>query len=384
MPYEVVGGVRFYDRAEIKDVVAYLKVLQNANDSLSLRRIINRPVRGIGDRTLQVLDVAGRQLNSTLLEVTGRPEVVADLRLAQQHAVAEFHDMMQALVRRREQLPLRKFVQEVVTRTGYLPRLRESGRADDAERADNVEEFITAAARFESTAKQPTLVAFLERISLISDIDQAEALDSKVSLMTLHSAKGLEFPTIFLAGCEEEVLPHYRSMNDPAEIAEERRLCYVGITRAQRRLYLSHCSRRTVFGDTREMKPSRFLADLPEELVQRSGRPAPPALIQTPGLAAEMAMSGRRLDLTEVLSRAKSRPASGEGKPARAGVRTKRKTEPHSAGEYSVGDKVRHAQFGEGMVVSIKQDGQGDTLVVAFPGAGLKKLLVEYAGLEKV
>ncbi len=390
IPYEIVGGVRFYDRAEIKDVIAYLKVLYNPSDSLSLRRIINRPTRGIGTRTLQTLDAAAYKLGNTLLEVCGIPEVHEELRLAQQHAVADFYDMMTALRRRRDKLGLRRFVEEVVTRSGYLPRLRQSERADDAERAENVEEFITAAAAFENSAEEPSLAAFLERISLISDIDQAESLDSAVSLMTLHSAKGLEFPRVFLVGLEEEVLPHYRSMSDPAELEEERRLCYVGITRAQKRLYISHCSRRTIFGETRPMLPSRFLKHLPADIVQECGTPlADRQLIATPELESEMQMTGRRLDLTKVLSRAQARGTAASGdaqkKPKkRRKAQVRQKTEPYAAGEYSVGDKVKHAQFGEGMVVSIKEEKTGATLVVAFPDQGVKRLLAEYAGLEKV
>jgi len=392
IPYEVVGGIRFYERAEIKDIIAYLKVLLNPNDAISLRRIINKPTRGIGARTLQTLDAAARKLNKPLFEVCGMPEVYEPLRLAQQHAVADFYDMMSALHQQVDQLPLRGLVQEVVTRSGYLTRLHESGRADDAERAENVEEFISAAARFGSTAQDPSLAAFLERIALIADIDEAESLDSAVSLMTLHSAKGLEFPTVFLVGMEEEVLPHYRSMNDPAEIEEERRLCYVGMTRAQKQLYISHCSRRTIFGETRQMAPSRFLKHLPADIVQQCGAPlADRQLIESPELESEMQMTGRRLDLTAVLSRAKagdSAPQPEPQEPARKRrkprAHTKEKTEPYTAGEYSVGDRVRHTQFGEGMVVSIKEEETGATLVVAFPEKGVKKLLAQYAGLEKV
>ncbi len=389
IPYEIVGGVRFYERAEIKDIVAYLKALYNPNDSVSLRRIINRPGRGIGPKTLQTLDAAARQLGKTLLEVCGVEEVREPLRTVQRNAVADFYDMMSALQERRGELKLRESVQEVVTHSGYLARLQRSGRADDAERAENVKEFITAAARFEDTAEDPSLEAFLERIALISDIDQAESLDSAVSLMTLHSAKGLEFPTVFLVGLEEEVLPHYRSMNDPAELEEERRLCYVGITRAQEQLYISHCSRRTVFGNTTQMQPSRFLSDLPDEHVQHCGAvPPAPRLVEVPDLEAEMAMTGRRLDLTTVLSRAKARGAAATGdaqkkREKRPKAKVRQKTEPYAAGEYSVGDRVKHAQFGEGMVVSIKEDDSGAVLVVAFPDQGIKKLLAQYASLER-
>ncbi len=392
IPYEVVGGIRFYDRAEIKDIIAYLKVLSNPNDAISLRRIINRPTRGIGARTLQTLDAATLKLGDPLFEVCGMPEVCEPLRLAQQHAVADFYDMMSALHQKVGQMPLRGLVQEVVARTGYLTRLHESGRADDAERAENVEEFISAAARFGGTAQDPSLAAFLERIALIADIDEAESLDSAVSLMTLHSAKGLEFPTVFLVGMEEEILPHYRSMNDPAEIEEERRLCYVGMTRAQKRLYISHCSRRTIFGETRQMAPSRFLKHLPADIVQQCGAPlADRQLIATPELESEMQMTGRRLDLTAVLSRAKSGDSAPQPEPQeptrkrrKPRAHKKEKTEPYTAGEYSVGDRVRHAQFGEGMVVSIKEEETSATLVVAFPDKGVKKLLAGHPSLAKV
>jgi len=380
IPYEIVGGVRFYERAEIKDVVAYLKALLNPMDSVALRRIINNPPRGIGNRTMQVLDQEAQRRGGALFEVCGLAAELEQIRPREQQAVADFYDMMQGLRARVDKVALVEFVREVVRRSGYLQRLRESGRADDAGRADNVEEFVTAAARFQKSHDDSSLVAFLEHIALISDIDQAEALGSAVSLMTLHSAKGLEFPTVFIAGMDEQVLPHHRSMNDDFELAEERRLCYVGMTRAQQRLYLTHCHRRTIFGETQSMAPSRFLKDLPDEAVQRRGELAPgvgPRLIQSPEPTPEMRMSGRRLDLTKILSRATGRPAAtGQPQPTEA--------VPSSAGEYTVGDKVNHPTFGEGRVVSIKSEGDEAVIVVGFPDKGIKKLLAQYAKLEKL
>lgn len=380
IPYEIVGGVRFYERAEIKDVVAYLKVLLNSMDPVSLRRIINNPPRGIGKKTLQVLDREAQRQGIPLFEVCGLVEELEQIRSREQAAVADFYDMMRALQNRIDNLSLVESVREVVRCSGYLQRLRESGRADDAGRAENVEEFVTAAARFQKNHDDSSLVAFLEHIALISDIDQAEALGSAVSLMTLHSAKGLEFPAVFIAGMEEQVLPHHRSMNDDFELAEERRLCYVGMTRAQQRLYLTHCHRRTIFGETQPMQPSRFLKDLPDEVVQRRGELAPgagPRLIESPQQAPEMQMSGRRLDLTKILSRATGRPAATDQAQPTEAV-------PSSAGEYTVGDKVSHPTFGEGRVVSIKGQGNEAVIVVGFPDKGIKKLLAQYAKLKKL
>jgi len=374
--YEIVGGVRFYERAEIKDIIAYLKVMQNPVDSVSLRRIINNPSRGIGAKTLQVLSRQAQKQGLSLLEACALASELDELRQPQQHAAADFYDMMTALQKRKEQLPLAKFVREVVTRSGYLQRLQESGRADDAGRAENVEEFVTAAARFQKNHTDNSLVAFLEHIALISDIDQAEDLSTAVSLMTLHSAKGLEFPTVFIAGLDENLLPHYRSMGDEFELAEERRLCYVGMTRAQQRLYLTHCHRRTIFGETQQMQPSRFLEDLPDEAVQRRGqlaRATGPRLVEPPEEAPEMRMSGRRLDLTKILSRATSS--------ATPGANQSPSSQPIA---YHVGDKVRHPKFGEGRVVTIEGEGGEAVIVAAFPDQGVKKLLAQYAKLEKL
>ncbi len=382
MPYEIVGGVRFYERAEIKDVIAYLKTLLNPVSSVSLRRIINNPTRGIGAKTLQVLDSEARRRKVSLFEMCGIVSELDQIRIREQQAVADFYDMMTALHSRIDKLSLVKLVREVVKRSGSLQRLRESGAADDAGRAENVEEFVTAAARFQKTHEDNSLVAFLEHIALISDIDQAKELGSTVSLMTLHSAKGLEFPTVFIVGLEEEVLPHYRSMSDEFELAEERRLCYVGMTRAQQRLYLTHCHRRTIFGETQQMQPSRFLKDLPEEVVQRRGELAPgssPRLIEAREEIPEMQMSGRRLDLTKILSRATAgATASAE--------QSRRSAEPipSSAGDYTVGDKVSHPSFGDGRVVSIKGTGDEAEIVVGFPDKGIKKLLARYANLKKL
>ena len=385
LPYEIVGGVRFYERAEIRNVVAYLKVLLNPADSVSLRRIINQPARGIGAKTLQVLDGEAYRRSVPLLEMCGLASELESLRVREQQAVADFYDMMTALRRRIEKLPLTKLVREAVQRSGYLQKLRESSAADDAGRAENVEEFVTAAARFEKTYEDNSLVAFLEHIALISDIDQAEELDSTVSLMTLHSAKGLEFPTIFMVGLEEQVLPHYRSMNDELELAEERRLCYVGMTRAQQRLYLSHCHRRTIFGETQQMQPSRFLKDLPAEAIERRGELAPgagPRLIESPAEVPEMQMTGRRLDLTKLLSRTRTARDEAKGQISAAGTATP--PVPSTAGDYTIGDKVSHPTFGEGRVVSIKGQGEEAEVIVGFPQKGIKKLLAQYARLQKL
>ncbi len=388
IPYEVVGGMRFFDRAEIKDLVAYLQVVQNPGNSLALRRIINTPTRGIGESALGILDRLALTQQISLWEAVRLAAADETIPVRMRHAFQALVDLLEALIQGAGHLSLPQLTREMIQRSGYLDRLKASAKADDARRAENVEEFVSVAARFVARRGAGTgLMEFLEYLALSSDIDQAEALGEKVALLTLHSAKGLEFPGVFLVGLEENILPHYRSVGEEgeegeAQIAEERRLLYVGMTRAQRRLWLSRAERRLQFGQVVENPPSRFLRDLPREGLARRGAFSQRSLGQSRSHAAaqpEMAMSGQPLDLSRILSRGRlaavrRQQESAQATPAAAQAAT---------GEWRIGDRVKHPKFGQGMVVNSSLRADTTEITVAFPGQGLKKLDARYAMLEK-
>ena len=406
VPYRIVGGLRFYERAEIKDIICYLRALQAPTDSISLRRVLNRPTRGIGDRTVAALDRLAAEAAVPLWEALPLVQASAELNPRAKAAVEAFHRMMVELHGLAEHASLPEITEAAVRQTGYLESLQSAGTAEAAGRVENLEEFVSLARTFEESRDEADLARFLEHIALLSDIDEAEDPGNSVSLMTLHAAKGLEFPVVFMVGLEEGVFPHQRSMSDDRELEEERRLCYVGITRAQRMLFITHAFRRTIFGQTQEQRPSRFLRDLPSEFVSR--RQEISALV-APRIAEEELLEeqvgGRKLDLTQVLSRARrggtasseqagterKRPsgvasaASRPGRPStakRSGA-GKTKGEELSAEDLRTGMKVVHPQFGRGVVV--RTDGAGEDLVVtvAFPRGGIKKLAAQYAHLER-
>ena len=418
MPYEIVGGIRFYERAVIKDFIAYLKAIFNPADAVSLRRIINVPTRGIGDKTVGIVDRMAEAKGCTMYEAL--PHVAGDEEVQRRarHAVADFYDMMEKLREKAESLALTELCRAVAEDSGYLRALEASGTAEDAAKAENLMEFVSLAQRFEKTQEDSSLGRFLEHISLISDIDQAQDLDSKVSLMTLHSAKGLEFPLVFMVGMEEGVFPHQRSMGDEHELEEERRLCYVGITRAQHMLYLSHAYRRTVFGTPQAMMPSRFLGDLPDELVDRQielSNLTRSSVLGDDEEVGEREIGGKKIDLTEILSKVKSnrktakergakeaekagrmRPGwsrsvvgDQDGRSARGdqdgrSARGDQDARGPRGGQYKPGERVKHPSFGKGVIVKVDGEGESLQLTVAFPKKGVKKLAAAYAPLEKV
>lgn len=384
VPYEVVGGMRFFDRAEIKDMVAYLQVIQNPSNSLALRRIINTPTRGIGDSALGLLDRLAMVNEVPLFAAVKLALEDETIPARTQRAFRDFADLLEGLVHVAQQADLPTLAREMIRRSGYLERLKASAKAEDARRAENVEELVSVAARFVARRGEGTgLLEFLEYLALSADIDKAEALGEKVSLLTLHSAKGLEFPFVFVVGLEENILPHYRSLgdDDDTDVAEERRLLYVGMTRAQRRLWLSRAQRRMQFGQVVENRPSRFLQDLPKGCVAQRGRLAPargPRLVDVPDSAQpEMAMSGRPLDLTRILSKAR-------GGDSRRQVRGSAPAVPsHPGCDFREGDRVQHPKFGLGIVVQLTAQEDTTEIAVAFPGQGIKKLDARYAKLEK-
>jgi ATP-dependent exoDNAse (exonuclease V) beta subunit len=338
-----------------------------------------------------------------------------DLRATQRNAVADFYHMITRLQQDAADLGIGELLKRVLERSGYIDSLKASSKAEDADRLDNLEELVTDAVKYENRTEDATLAGFLERLALLADIDEADDLESKVSLMTLHSAKGLEFPIIFMVGMEERIFPHERSMGDEFELAEERRLCYVGITRAERMLYMSYARGRTIFGQPRRMKPSRFLKDLPEEHVERKvpyDSPLSPRMFGDEEAAQQKAEhADLDFDITEVLDRAranqkeaeqretdsksqapkqepakpapkpKSNPRNRSKRPTGATRRSKKRRKSGAVpGGLHEGAKIEHEDLGEGIIVTI-DDGATPTLTVAFAEKGLKKLLADHPKL---
>jgi DNA helicase-2/ATP-dependent DNA helicase PcrA len=345
IPYGIVGGVRFYERKEIKDALAYVRLAVNPADDVAFRRATQTPVRGIGPATLARLDEgrAGR----ALLAVAAEPP--AAITGKARRGLEQFAALIRGLDEQRGKVPPPAFIDHLLDATGYRDALRAERSPEAEARLENLEELIAAAEDYMHADPNPTLEGFLDGIALMADIDELKDEGARVTLMTLHSAKGLEFPAVFLTGLEEGVFPHARSMNDEDEIEEERRLCYVGLTRARERLYLSYALHRRIHGYG-VGEPSRFLREMPEsELVSLNARREPP-----PGWAQDAAAYAAAADTV------------GEDLPFRVGAR------------------VRHARFGEGLVVGIERDGSDYVVTVGFASVGRKRLSVQYAHLEEM
>jgi DNA helicase-2/ATP-dependent DNA helicase PcrA len=396
--YVIVGGTRFYERREVKDILAYLRLLHNPYDSVSLERIINVPTRGIGDKTYQELVQwaarlgipafsALQLLDEKVEDDAGSvspflPNVPPPFATRSRQALLDFHRTMQPIIKGIEAFSLPTLIGEIVERTGYQGYLRD-GTTEGEERWANVLELQTVASQYEHLETKPALAEFLENAALVSDADSVpeEELDA-VTLMTLHTAKGLEYPVVFLPGVEENMLPHSRALEDPEELEEERRLAYVGITRAKDRLYLIHTFRRSVFGRSAVSEPSRFLRELPREVLEqskeRSKRPATQSEWTDDDTWARATPARRKKGQSDSPSSAwTTRPA-----PAKAD-RTPSKKEGGKT-QFKAGDRVRHEKFGDGVVINSTPSGGDEEVVVAFPGDKPKKLLASFARLKKL
>ncbi len=342
IPYQVIGGPRFYERAEIKDVLAYLQVIDNPADAVSLTRIANRPRRGLGDTSLARLATWADTYAATLFEALGNAEP-AGLGPAQARAAASLHVLLQSLQAQAQELSVAELVERVLEQSGYLAALEAERTIEARGRIENLQELVGVAREYEEQAAEPTLSGFLQEISLVSDVDTLREEQSLVTLMTLHNAKGLEFGAVFMIGMEEGIFPHSRSIEEQG-LEEERRLAYVGMTRAKERLVLTHASTRALWGNRTHNLPSRFLDELPQGEIARE----------------------------------RLRPASwaGYGAPAGSAI------EPRSdLPQLATGDSVRHRKLGEGVVVAIEPG----VVTVRFAEDGTeRKLMLDYAPLEKI
>jgi len=350
VPYKLVGGTRFYQRREIKDIIAYLRLIQNPSDSISLARIINVPGRGIGQRTLAELSGWAKNQDTPLYAAL---KLVAEkkgptLTPRANYASKNFFDLIDELITRSRELSLTGLMDAVLEGTGYKEHIL--NEEDGEERWENIQELYTVARDYNELSPDEALANFLEKVSLVSDVDELDERGDATTLITLHQAKGLEFPVVFIVGMEEGLLPHRRSLDDPDELEEERRLCYVGITRAQKQVYLLYTYRRSLFGGNSTTKRSRFLEDIP------------PQLITGKGLWEEE----KEEDFTPITA-----------------IYSKAATRPVKALKLEIGDHVHHNIFGDGVVINCSPNKDDQEITVAFEGAGVKRLLLSLAPLEK-
>ena len=384
VPYQVVGGLKFYQRQEVKDLTAYLRLVANPHDDVGLSRVINVPARGIGRRTLDELARLARDAGISMFSAIERLAEIGDgpqpragpFAPRAARALADFRGLINGLASENQTLDLVELIDLVLERTGYQRHLLEEAERGE-ERWENIQEFRATARDYLHLGAEDALTAFMESVSLVSDIDSLEEKPDAITLITLHQAKGLEFRVVFIVGMEEGLLPHQRSMDDPSEMEEERRLCYVGVTRAKERLYLLRAFRRGFRGGSEPGQPSRFLADIPRELIA-------PAVDGSFGIRGRVG-SLHGSDRTPAAAGAKSKVhhARGDGGLGLAATPAAETSDRPSA-SFSVGDKVRHTIFGEGIVTGCKPSGGDFEITVAFKeGNGVKRLLQGFAPLEK-
>jgi DNA helicase-2/ATP-dependent DNA helicase PcrA len=354
MPYKLVAGTRFYERREVKDIIAYCRLIQNPNDTVSLMRVINVPQRGIGDKSLDELSIWARDQGLSeykalkLLADSKESSFQAPFSARTTKALAGFAVMLENFIEKSHELQLVQLFDFVVEKSGYKQYI--TGMVDGEDRWENVLELRGVAQDYKDLPPEQGMSVFLEGVALVADVDSLPDKLDTVTLITLHQAKGLEFPVVFIVGMEDGILPHYRSIDDPAQLEEERRLCYVGITRAQKKVYLVRAFRRHLMGSSAMNKPSRFLKDIPANLIASSG-----PVKKEDDWAANIKEAEQKF-----------------GKPKA------------DLPEFKAGDHVKHEQFGEGIVINYHKVKNDAEAVVAFEGAGVKRFLLSFAKIEKI
>ena len=345
IPYQIVGSVRFYERLEIKNIMAYLRVIANPADAISLKRIINVPRRGIGETTLQRLELFARAADISLLEAIKRVGEVATLREAERDKVRIFAQLIESF---KAEDSAAHTIEQLLDRSGYLKSLMQEGTIEAQNRIENVRELVTAAVEYDERETEPTLAGFLEMITLVADIDTMDDKSDVVTLMTLHSAKGLEFPIVFMVGMEEGLLPHQRSFSSEAELEEERRLCYVGLTRAKEQVYLTYARERRQYGSTDYRMPSRFIEEIPHELLNREE-------VYKPSHRAVVSSYDPDQPDTDV----------------------------DFSFDYEVGEVVYHTKFGRGKITAMSGYGADMRVTIRFARGIEKTLMAGYARLQR-
>jgi DNA helicase-2/ATP-dependent DNA helicase PcrA len=362
--YSIVGGIKFYDRKEIKDTLAYLRLIANPDDDISLSRVINVPKRGVGSSSVDKIANFADMHDMSMFQALGSIELLG-LSPKITKACREFYDLINNYTHMQEYLSVTELVEEVLEKTGYYEMLKAEKSIEAQSRLENLDEFLSVTKNFEEGNEDRSLIAFLTDLALVADIDKLDEDGKQVDtvvLMTLHSAKGLEFPVVFLLGLEEGVFPHSRSLMEEAEMEEERRLAYVGITRAEEELFITNAQMRTLFGRTNMNPPSRFIGEIPADLIDGlDPKKKPVSSLSASPFAARQAAAVRKPVL---------RPMTNSTGGEELG--------------WKVGDKAVHGKWGTGTVVSVKGEGEGIELDIAFPKpVGIKRLLAKFAPITK-
>jgi DNA helicase-2/ATP-dependent DNA helicase PcrA len=384
IPYHMVGGMRFYERLEIKDILAYLKILVNPADEVALKRIINVPPRGIGHATVDKISEQAARQGLTFYEALRAASGSGLLASGPRGKIAAFAELVERFRGMAATLSLSELASRIIQDTGYAVRLQEERSEESMDRLANLQEMVSALEEFERASEEKTLAAFLEQVALISDLERTDQGRESVTLMTLHAAKGLEFPLVFMIGMEERIFPHVRALDDPEQMEEERRLCYVGMTRAKERLVVSNARRRRIFGQDQFNQPSRFIAEIPREFLDVEGEyfafgtrglgtrdQGPVTGYQGPGIPASATPLAH--NLATVFTQEPESEFANEVQVV-----------PEDTGEVQIGMRVRHGKFGVGTIRKIEGRGDDQKVIVWFKSVGPKKLLVRFAGLERV
>ena len=370
IPYRIIGGTKFFDRAEVKDMLAYLCVLQYPEDDLRLSRIINNPPRGIGAKSIQTAQELSQEIGTSLYSVISRADEFPALQRASMK-LRQFAIMMDELRQSAQTMPPDELYDLLLEKTGYLRMLQEKNTQEDTARAENVQELKTNIMNYMKETEGATLSGFLDEVALYTDIDNYDKSADCVTMMTMHAAKGLEFPTVFIVGMEEGIFPGTRVIGEPDEMEEERRLCYVALTRAKQKLYLTCAKQRMLFGRTTANMKSRFVDEIPEEdlqVIQPRAQQRP----STDGF-------GFQSRATPYGSSARSYPNT---KPAarRPGITPPTQQKTEQAPAFALGDKVKHRAFGLGEITKVSPMGGDALLEITFEGVGLKRLMLRAAG----
>ena len=397
IPYKIVGGLKFYERKEIKDIIAYLRLIQNSADNLSLKRIINEPKRGIGKTSLDKIEILAQQNEISMYEVIKHADQYGLNRVYLNSR--DFINTIEELKDKKDELVISELIKTTLKKTGYTKALEEENTIEAENRIENLEEFLTVAIEFEEEYAENSLSQFLEGITLSSDIDNVEETEDSVTLMTLHSAKGLEFPVVFLVGMEEGIFPGYKSISEPKELEEERRLCYVGITRAKEQLYLTCSKQRTIFGSTSYNPVSRFLKEIPENLLEgykeafgeednnKNQMFKDSSYTWTYGSKDNGTIKTYKIDEKEKVGvAAKSNNTGFAFRTAESFLNNLGKKMAQNKeidlSKYEAGVRVYHKKFGEGTINMVEPEGEDLKVDINFDKVGHKRLMAKYANLE--